>query len=99
MLSVVTVTTAPARDPFALAQRDVESLRRRVERALKLARRRRAPAIAAVTVVLPAAVDLTAAVLAARRPDDRFFCFEQPDRDGFALAGLGAAAVVEAAGP
>ena len=31
-------------------------------------------------------------------PDDRFFCFEQPDRDGFALAGLGAAAALEARG-
>jgi salicylate biosynthesis isochorismate synthase/menaquinone-specific isochorismate synthase len=41
---------------------------------------------------------LSAAVLAARRPSDRFFCFEQPDRDGFALAGLGAAAVVEGRG-
>jgi salicylate biosynthesis isochorismate synthase/menaquinone-specific isochorismate synthase len=43
-------------------------------------------------------MDLSAAVLAARRPDDRYFCFEQPDRDGFAIAGLGAAAVVEARG-
>jgi salicylate biosynthesis isochorismate synthase/menaquinone-specific isochorismate synthase len=50
-------------------------------------------------VELPAATDLSAAVLAARRPDDRFFCFEQPDRDGFALAGLGAATVIEADGP
>ena len=37
-------------------------------------------------------------MLAARRPDDRFFCFEQPDRDRLAIAGLGAAAVVEARG-
>jgi salicylate biosynthesis isochorismate synthase/menaquinone-specific isochorismate synthase len=42
-------------------------------------------------------MDLSAAVLAARRADDRFFCFEQPDRE-FALAGLGAAAVVEGRG-
>jgi salicylate biosynthesis isochorismate synthase len=37
-------------------------------------------------------------VLAARRPSDRFFCFEQPDRDGFAIAGLGTAALVQAGG-
>ena len=43
--------------------------------------------IASLTVPVPAELDLSAAVLAARRPDDRFFCFEQPDRDGFALAG------------
>jgi len=57
------------------------------------------PVLAALTVSLPGELDLSAAVLAARRPDDRFFCFEQPDRDGFALAGLGQAAVVEARGP
>ena len=60
-------------------------------------RLRRAP-LASVTVPLPADLDLSAAVLAARRPDDRYFCFEQPDRDGFALAGLGTAAIVEARG-
>jgi isochorismate synthase len=54
--------------------------------------------LASVTVPLPAELDLSAAVLAARRPDDRFFCFEQPDRDGFALAGLGTAALVQARG-
>jgi isochorismate synthase len=37
-------------------------------------------------------------VLAARRPADLFFCFEQPGRDDTALAGLGSAASVEAAG-
>src|SRR5438046_808551 len=35
-------------------------------------------------------MDLSATVLAARRPEDRYFCFEQPDRDGFAIAALGA---------
>jgi isochorismate synthase len=38
-------------------------------------------------------------VLAARRPaEDRFFCLDQPDRDGHALAALGTAALVEARG-
>src|SRR4051812_38070642 len=60
-------------------------------------RLQRAP-LASVTVPLPPELDLSAVVLAARRPDDRFFCFEQPDRDGFALAGLGAAEVVEGRG-
>ncbi len=44
-------------------------------------------------------LDPSAAVLAARRPGERCFCFEQPDRDGWALATLGAAAMVEASGP
>jgi salicylate biosynthesis isochorismate synthase/menaquinone-specific isochorismate synthase len=54
--------------------------------------------LASVSVPIPAELDLSAVVLAARRPDDRFFCFEQPDRDGFALAALGAAEVVEGRG-
>jgi isochorismate synthase len=44
-------------------------------------------------------LDLSAAVLAAKRTTDRYFCFEQPDRDGFVLAGLGQAALLEASGP
>jgi salicylate biosynthesis isochorismate synthase/menaquinone-specific isochorismate synthase len=55
--------------------------------------------IASVTVEIDPATDVAAAVLAARRPTDRWFCFEQPDRDGYAVCGLGAAAVVEASGP
>ncbi|MEA2375045.1 MAG: menaquinone-specific isochorismate synthase, partial [Thermoleophilaceae bacterium] len=64
-----------------------------------LARRERRPVLASVTCPLDARIDLSATVLAARRPDDRFFCFEQPDRDRFALACLGAAAEVRSAGP
>jgi salicylate biosynthesis isochorismate synthase/menaquinone-specific isochorismate synthase len=55
--------------------------------------------IASVTVEIDPATDVSAAILAARRPSDRWFCFEQPDRDGYAVCGLGSAAVVEASGP
>ena len=58
-----------------------------------------ARAVASVTVPLPASLDASAAVLAARGPGDRWFCLEQPDRDHFALATLGAAYVIEARGP
>jgi isochorismate synthase len=51
-----------------------------------------------VTVALPAHLDLSATVMRARRPDDRFFCFEQPERDGFVLAGLGSALSLESRG-
>jgi menaquinone-specific isochorismate synthase len=78
----------------AAAQR----LRRRVERASRQARRSGTGAVAALTVPIPAELDPSAAVLSARRPDDRFACFEQPDRDRFALAALGQAVVLEAAG-
>jgi isochorismate synthase len=90
--------TAPAPSPFALPQVARERLEERAVRAAGLARKEGARSIAAVTVALPGELDLSAAALAARRPDDRFFCLEQPDRGGFALAALGAASVIEAHG-
>ncbi len=82
--------------PFGLSASARSLLRERIAEA---SRRLHGPVLAGVTVPVPAELDLSAAVLAARRGDDRFFCFEQPDRDGFALAGLGSAAVVSASGP
>jgi isochorismate synthase len=43
--------------------------------------------------------DPSAAVFASRLATDRWFCWEQPDRDGFALAGLGSAHEVVSRGP
>src|SRR4051812_31962988 len=71
----------------------------RIEGALSVARRSGRPALAAITERVPPELDLSAAVLNARRPTDRFACLEQPDRDGFVLAGLGQAATLEARGP
>jgi salicylate biosynthesis isochorismate synthase/menaquinone-specific isochorismate synthase len=51
---------------------------------------------ATIAVDLP---DPSAAVFASRRADDRWFCWEQPDRDGFAVAGLGSAHEVVSRGP
>ena len=76
----------------------VHGLEERIERARGEARRTGEAAIAAVTVAVPTELDLSAAVLAARRPDDRFFCLEQPERQAFALAAVGTAALVEARG-
>jgi isochorismate synthase len=73
-------------------------LEERVSQALRAARRSGREAVAAVTMPISPELDLSAAVLAARRPDDRFACLEQPDRDGFVLAGLGQAAILEASG-
>src|SRR5918912_1148770 len=70
----------------------------RVRRAAALARRERRSVLSSATCALDPSLDLAAVVLAARRAGDRFFCFEQPDRDGFALAGIGAAAEVSARG-
>ena len=52
-----------------------------------------------VSVTLEAEIaDPAAAVFAARLASDRWFCWEQPDRDGFALAGLGSVAEVVSRG-
>jgi salicylate biosynthesis isochorismate synthase/menaquinone-specific isochorismate synthase len=95
----VTVRTAPGRNPFELEPDALERLDERIRHAVAFARREVGPAFAAVTVQLLPELDVTAAVLAARLPADRFFCLEQPDRGGFALAALGEAASVEASGP
>src|SRR5215207_2084020 len=84
---------------FALTEAAVERLGGRVGAAAERARRAGRPVLAAITVPIPAELDLSAAVLRARRADDRFGCLEQPDRDGFALAALGQAATLEARGP
>ena len=91
-----TATRAPS--PFAPSPTAGGLLAERIEQAVSRARRDRAPALAALTFAVPADLDLSAAVLHARRPDDRFFCLEQPDRDGFVLAGLGCAVALESRG-
>jgi len=95
----VTVRVSRADDRFGLSTAVVERLRDRVGRALAHARRTGDMALAAVTLPIGAELDLSAAVLAARRPEDRYACLEQPDRDGFVLAGLGQAVTLEARGP
>ncbi len=53
-----------------------------------------------VSVTVPVALsDPSAAVFASRLAGDRWFCWEQPDRDGFALAALGSAHEVVSRGP
>ena len=94
-------TATRAESPFALSDEAIETLERRVdERRLERSRRERAPGAGgrhrrrsrqSSTCRLPC--------WRARRADDRFFCFEQPDRDGFVLAGLGSAIALESRGP
>ena len=67
-----------------------------MEEGLQRAGMRRRPVIASATVELGAGIDPVATVFASRRAEERWFAWEQPDRDGFALAALGAARVVEA---
>ena len=92
-------TRVEAAGPLALTPQSRAALASRLEQAVAAARRRRAPVLAAITQPLDPAVDLSAVAVRGRRPTDRWFCIEQPDRDGYALAALGAARVVETIGP
>ena len=94
----MTVRTDLSEGPLRLGEAEWALLEDRVAQAIGRARRGRRRVLASVSAPVPAELDLSAAVLAARRPADRFFCLEQPERDGFALAALGQAALVEAEG-
>jgi salicylate biosynthesis isochorismate synthase/menaquinone-specific isochorismate synthase len=95
----VSVTPRVSEQPFRLGSEALGELEERIGRALVIARRDGRAAFAAVTVPVPAGLDVSGAVLAARRARDRFVCLEQPERDGFALATLGTAALLEERGP
>jgi salicylate biosynthesis isochorismate synthase len=69
-----------------------------LDRALHRAQRAGRRTLASVTVPVAAEIDLSACVLRARAEGERCFCLEQPERDGFALAGLGVEAMVESRG-
>jgi salicylate biosynthesis isochorismate synthase len=95
----VALRTTHRRGPFELGHEQLGLLGRRLDDAAERTRRDGREWVATLTVPVAAELDLSAAVLGARRPGERFFCFEQPDRDGYTVAGLGEAAVLEAAGP
>jgi len=85
--------------PFALATADRARLRKRLERAIRRARRGRADGVlAALTVGVAHDVDPSAVVLMSRRAQDSWLCTEQPEREGAALAALGCVVALEARG-
>ena len=73
-----------------------DALAARAEEAVARARRFGRPVLASVTVPLPGDIDVAAATFASRRADERWFVWEQPDRDGFAIGALGAVVTVDA---
>jgi len=83
---------------FALTAADRERFARHAKEALRRARRR-GRALAAITVTVDPATDPVAVAATSRRAGEPWFCLEQPERDRFALAALGAVAELEAAGP
>ena len=93
---------APGRTPASpgkwLDSETARRLERRLDAALRRARATGAPVLASVTGRADAALDPTAAVVASRRSGETWFCLEQPDREGSALAAVGSARVLEAQG-
>jgi salicylate biosynthesis isochorismate synthase len=73
-------------------------LERRVEIALRRSRAAGVSVLASVTAPLPGAVDPSAIVSGSRASEEPWFCLEQPQRQGFALAALGAVWKLEARG-
>jgi salicylate biosynthesis isochorismate synthase/menaquinone-specific isochorismate synthase len=66
--------------------------------ALRRARTTGEPVLASVTTELEGTPDPTAIAVASRRAGEPWFCLEQPDRDGWALAALGCVRALEARG-
>jgi salicylate biosynthesis isochorismate synthase/menaquinone-specific isochorismate synthase len=73
------------------------ALTARVDEALRRATARRRPVLASATIELGPGADPAAVVFASRRADERWFAWEQPDRDGFALGALGTAYAIDSA--
>ena len=91
------MTLSPTPGALSLDAERLALLRTRLERAVKRARRH-GEALAAITVALDRRVDPAAVVVASRRAGEAWWCLEQPDRDGAALAALGTVAAFESAG-
>jgi salicylate biosynthesis isochorismate synthase len=81
---------------------DPNTLRRleqRLEAALRRSRGIGSATLASVTAICDRAGDPTALAAASRRPGEPWFCIEQPDRQGSAIAALGCVRALEARGP
>ena len=77
---------------------DAEALGERCERAVRRARKSGQPVLVGFTARVASDVDPSAVVFASHTAGEDWFCFEQPDRDGSALAALGTVARLTASG-
>src|SRR5437764_10004668 len=93
-MSRVATPAADWLDPATL-----DRLERRFEAGLRQARRSGSRALPSVTTAGERDVDPTAVAAVSRREGEEWFCFEQPERDGSALAALGVAWSFEDTGP
>jgi salicylate biosynthesis isochorismate synthase/menaquinone-specific isochorismate synthase len=85
--------------PLALTGRERDRLARRLDAAVRRARSLGREVLAAHTLAAGPELDPTAVAWASRRPGEPWFCLEQPDRAGSALATLGGIRELRAAGP
>lgn len=92
-------TAARSRENGWLDARDLARLTKRIEAAGRRADARGEPVLVSLTVRGNRFSDPTAVVCASRTPGEPWWCWEQPDRDGYALGALGCAQAIEAAGP
>jgi salicylate biosynthesis isochorismate synthase/menaquinone-specific isochorismate synthase len=83
---------------FALTRADRERLHARLQLAVRRARRSGSQTLATASLPLPAGIDPSAVVCASREAGEPWFVFEQPDRGRAAVAGLGEAISLTAAG-
>jgi salicylate biosynthesis isochorismate synthase len=94
----VTVRTSPSRSPIGLAPAHRAELLERCRRAARRARRGAREVLVSITVPVASHVDPSAVAFASRRDGEPWFCFEQPDRRGAALAALGCARAIRTGG-
>jgi isochorismate synthase len=90
--------TGAGHHSFALSAEDRARLAARLALAVRRARRAGRQVLATISLPLAPDVDPSAVVCASRRPGERWFVFEQPDRGHAALAALGEATSLQAAG-
>jgi len=83
---------------FALTRADRERLQARLRLAVRRARRSGSQTLATASLPLPTSIDPTGVVCASREAGEPWFVFEQPDRGRAAVAGLGQAISLTAAG-
>src|SRR3954452_3199360 len=93
MVAHLTERARPALEPHVRA-----TLRARLERGVRRARRGEGEVLVGLTLRLAPGIDPSAVAFASRRDGESWFCFEQPDRDGAALATVGCVRAIAARG-
>jgi isochorismate synthase len=87
------------RSRFSLGEADAERLLARLDRAVERARSTARQTLTTISLPVSGDVDPSAVICASRRPGERWFLLEQPERGGSALAGVGEAISLQSSGP